>query len=224
MKVLVVEDEKKAADNLRRAMTENGMAVDVAASGDDGLRLALAGEYDLVVLDVLLPGRDGWEVLAEMRRAGRQTPVLFLTARDAIDDRVRGLELGADDYLVKPFAVSELLARIRSILRRGAARVTDTLQVADLTLDLARRRATRGNCKLDLTPKEFSLLALRARRRGEVLSRAFISEQIWDMSYDSGTNVLDVHVRRLRSKVDDPFERKLIHTVRGVGYVLDDRS
>src|SRR5262245_6336468 len=224
MKVLVVEDEEKAAANLRKAMTEAGIAVEVAADGDAGLRRALAGDYDLVVLDVMLPHRDGWSVLAEMRRAGRQTPVLFLTARDAVEDRVRGLEIGADDYLVKPFAVSEFLARVRTILRRGAARRGGTLQIADLSLDCVRRRAARGDVKLDLTPKEFSLLELLARRRGEVLSRAFISEQVWDVKFDSGTNVVDVHVRRLRSKVDDPFERKLIHTIRGVGYVLDERA
>ena len=178
--------------------------------------------YDAVVLDVMLPGRDGWSVLASLRAAGVQTPVLFLTARDAVEDRVRGLELGADDYLVKPFAFSELLARIRSILRRGPQRQAETLQVADLEIDLARHRATRGGKRLSLTPKEFSLLSLLVRRRGEVLTRTLIAEQVWDVNFDTDTNVVDVHVRRLRAKVDDPFERKLVRTIRGVGYVIDE--
>jgi two-component system copper resistance phosphate regulon response regulator CusR len=173
------------------------------------------------VLDVGLPRRDGWSVLSSMRRAGRQTPVLFLTARDAVRERVRGLEEGADDYLVKPFAFSELLARIRSILRRGPARQPDVLTVAELELDVTRHRATRGGQRLDLTPKEFALLSLLVRRRGEVLSRTLISELVWEMHFDSDTNVVDVAIRRLRAKVDDPFATKLIRTVRGVGYVVD---
>ena len=224
MKILVVEDEKKAAAYLKRGLTENGFVVDVAADGEDGLHLARTSDYDLIVLDVMLPSRDGWSVLSEMRRAGKQTPTLFLTARDALPDRVRGLDLGADDYLVKPFAFSELLARVRSVLRRGPARQPETVRVADLDLDLVRRRASRGGKRLELTPKEFSLLSLMARRPGEVLSRSIIASDVWDMNFDSGTNVVDVHVRRLRSKVDDPFERKLIHTVRGVGYVLEERD
>jgi two-component system copper resistance phosphate regulon response regulator CusR len=223
MKLLIVEDERKTASYLRKGLTENGFAVDVAAGGDDGLRLALAGDYDLLILDVMLPGRDGWSVLEELRQAGKQTPVLFLTARDAIDDRVKGLELGADDYLVKPFAFAELLARVRTILRRGAAGQPETLRVADVELDLLRHRASRAGRRLDLTPKEFALLALLARRAGEVLSRRLIAEQVWDIDFESDSNVVDVHVRRLRAKVDDPFERRLIHTVRGVGYVLAER-
>jgi two-component system copper resistance phosphate regulon response regulator CusR len=207
-----------------KGLTENGFVVDVAARGDDGLRRALAGEYDLVILDVMLPGRDGWSVLTELRQAGKQTPVLFLSARDAVHYRVKGLELGADDYLVKPYAFSELLARVRSVMRRGPARQPDTLRVADLELDLTRHRAARGGRRLELTPKEFALLALLARRAGEVLSRALIAEQVWDMNFESDSNVVDVHVRRLRAKVDDAFECKLIHTVRGVGYVLEERS
>jgi two-component system, OmpR family, copper resistance phosphate regulon response regulator CusR len=223
MKILVVEDEKKAAAYLRKGLAENGFVVDVAAQGEDGLHLARTGEHDLVILDVMLPGRDGWSVLGELRRAGKQTPVLFLTAKDAVQDRVKGLELGADDYLVKPFAFSELLARVRSILRRGPSRHADTVKVSDLEIDLGRHRAARGGKRLDLTPKEFALLTLLARRPGEVLSRTLIAEQVWDMNFDGGTNVVDVHVRRLRSKVDDPYDRKLIHTVRGAGYVLEER-
>jgi two-component system copper resistance phosphate regulon response regulator CusR len=222
MRLLVIEDEPKTATYLRKGLAENGFVVDVAGHGEDGLQLARAGDHDLIILDVMLPGRDGWSVLTELRRAGRQTPVLFLTARDAVHDRVKGLELGADDYLVKPFAFAELLARVRSILRRGAGRPAETVRVADVELDLVRHRASRAGRRLDLTPKEFALLSLLARRAGEVLSRTLIAEQVWDMNFESDSNVVDVHVRRLRAKVDDPFGRKLIHTVRGVGYVLEE--
>jgi two-component system, OmpR family, copper resistance phosphate regulon response regulator CusR len=224
MKILIVEDEPKTAAYLCKGLTESGFVVDTASRGDDGLHLARCGGYGLVILDVMLPERDGWSILSELRRDGNQTPVLFLTARDAVRDRVKGLELGADDYLVKPFAFSELLARVRSILRRGPARQPDTVRVADLELNLVRHRATRGGKLLDLTPKEFLLLSLLLRRSGEVLSRALIAEQVWDMNFDCRTNVVDVHVRRLRLKVDDPFEARLIHTVRGIGYVLEDRQ
>ncbi|AMV25272.1 Transcriptional activator protein CzcR [Gemmata sp. SH-PL17] len=224
MKVLIIEDDTRTAEYLRKGLGEAGFTVDIASRGDDGLHLAGTGGYDLVVLDVLLPGRDGWSVLAGLRATGRQTPVLFLTAADAVTDRVRGLELGADDYLVKPFAFSEFLARVRSVLRRGAARQSDVLRVADLEVDTVRFAASRAGCKLDLTPKEFSLIALLARRAGDVLSRTVIAEQVWDMNFDSDSNVVDVHVRRLRAKVDDPYPTKLIHTVRGVGYVLEDRG
>jgi len=224
LKVLVVEDEKKTAAYLSKGLGENGFVIDAAHDGEAGLYLARNTRYDLIILDVMLPNRDGWSVLSELRRSGDQTPVLFLTARDAVPDRVRGLQLGADDYLVKPFAFSELLARIHTILRRGPARQQQVLRVADLELDFVAHRAVRGGRRLDLTPKEFLLLSLLARRAGEVLSRTLIAEQVWDMNFDSGTNVVDVHVRRLRSKVDDPFEKKLIRTVRGVGYVLEETT
>ena len=222
MRVLIVEDEPKSAAYLRKGLSEHGYVADLAPNGEDGLYLARTSDYDLLVLDVMLPGRDGWSVLSELRRAGRQTPVLFLTARDSVPDRVKGLELGADDYLVKPFAFSELLARIRTILRRGPVRHVDALRFADLELDTLTHKASRGGKRLDLTPKEFLLLSLLVRRAGEVLSRTLIAEQVWDMNFDSATNVVDVHVRRLRSKVDDPFDRKLIRTVRGIGYVLEE--
>ncbi|MFH0872672.1 MAG: heavy metal response regulator transcription factor [bacterium] len=223
MRILIVEDEKKTAAYLKKGLSESGFVVDVVEQGEDGLHLARTGDYDLVILDVMLPKQDGWSVLNEMRRSGKQTPVLFVTARDSIQDRVKGLELGADDYLVKPFAFSELLARVRSILRRGPARQPEMLRIADLEIDLLRHRATRDGKRLDLTPKEFALLSLLVRRAGDVLSRTLIAEQVWDMNFDSDTNVVDVSVRRLRSKVDDPFAKKLIHTVRGMGYVLEER-
>ena len=221
MKILVIEDEPKAAAYLKKGLNESGFVVDVAVDGEQGLQLGSSNGYDLIILDVMLPRRDGWSVLAELRKSAVATPVLFLTAKDAVLDRVKGLELGADDYLVKPFAFSELIARIRSILRRGQSRSQDVIQIADLEVDLIRHRAARGGKRMDLTPKEFSLLSLLVRRSGEVLSRTLIAEKVWDMNFDSGTNVVDVHVRRLRAKLDDPYEVKLIQTVRGVGYVLE---
>lgn len=220
MHILIVEDEKKTAESLRRGLTEHGFTVEVAGTGEAGLRQAEAGHHDLLILDVMLPGRDGWSILSELRAAGRQTPVLFLTARDAVADRVKGLEMGADDYLVKPFAFSELLARVRTLLRRSGARAPDALHVADLEIDLVHHKAQRAGQRLDLTPKEFLLLSLLAQRPGEVLSRSFLAEHVWELPPDSDPNVVHVHVRRLRSKVDDPFPTKLIQTVRGVGYVL----
>jgi two-component system copper resistance phosphate regulon response regulator CusR len=223
MRILIVEDEKKAAAYLHKGLTEQGFIVDVSAEGEEGLLLASTIDYDLIILDVMVPLRDGWSVLKELRRGGKQTPVLFLTARDSVEDRVKGLELGADDYLVKPFAFVELLARIRSILRRGPARQAEHLGVADLTLDPVRHKAFRNGQRLDLSPKEFALLALFLQRPAEVLSRTLIAEQVWDVHFDSDTNIVDVAVRRLRQKIDDPFPKKLLHTVRGVGYVFEER-
>jgi two-component system, OmpR family, copper resistance phosphate regulon response regulator CusR len=221
MRILIIEDEVKTSRFLRKGLSEAGYVVDVAADGLEGLHLALEVGFDLIILDVMLPAADGWHVLAGLRGAGRRTLVLMLTARDAVHERVRGFELGADDYLVKPFAFSELLARVRSLLRRSTPRVQETLRTGDLEIDLLRHRATRAGQKIDLTAKEFLLLTLLARRAGEVLSRTLIAEMVWDMNFDSDTNVVDVNVRRLRSKVDDPFTLKLIHTVRGAGYVLE---
>ncbi|MGB4361447.1 MAG: heavy metal response regulator transcription factor [Rhodoferax sp.] len=223
MKILIVEDELKPGDYLKQGLTEAGFMVDLARDGVDGLHLALTENYDLAVLDVMLPGIDGWGVLAGIRRAGKDMPVMFLTARDAVDDRVKGLELGADDYLLKPFAFSELLARVRTLLRRGGKAPTDPfLRAANLELDLLRRRVSRGGQRIDLTAKEFALLELLLRRQGEVLPRSLIASQVWDMNFDSDTNVIEVAMRRLRAKVDDAFDPKLIRTVRGMGYVLED--
>ncbi|WP_454688213.1 heavy metal response regulator transcription factor [Achromobacter aloeverae] len=228
MKVLVIEDEKKLAAYVRRALTEHGYVVDVASDGVGGLHLARETQYDLILLDVMLPGMDGFSVLREIRRTDR-VPVLMLTARDKIEDRVRGLHDGADDYLGKPFALSELLARVlalgrRSGLNSAANAGQNVLHAGDLELDLLRRRAFRGGTRLDLTAKEFTLLSLLMRKQGEVLSRLELAEQVWDINFNSNTNVVEVAIRRLRGKVDDPFPLKLLHTVRGMGYVLEDRT
>ncbi|MBI2734556.1 MAG: heavy metal response regulator transcription factor [Aquabacterium sp.] len=222
MKLLVVEDESKTADYLRQGLMEAGFKVDLARTGLDGHHLVMTEPYDLIVLDVMLPDVDGWRIMQSLREAGKHTPTLFLTARDSVEDRVKGLELGADDYLVKPFAFAELLARVRTLMRRGSTpMLTDRLQVADLVLDLARRRAMRAGARINLTSKEFSLLELLVRRQGEVLPRSLIASQVWDMNFESDTNVIDVAIRRLRAKIDDDFEPKLIHTVRGMGYSLE---
>jgi two-component system copper resistance phosphate regulon response regulator CusR len=223
MRILIVEDEPKTGDYLHKGLRESGFTADLARTGPDGLHLALEHDYDLLVLDVMLPKMDGWAVLQKLREF-KQTPVLFLTARDEIPDRVRGLELGADDYLVKPFAFAELLARIRTLLRRAPLREPEILRVDDLEIDLLRHRIVRGGARIDLTPKEYALLQLLARRQGEVLSRSLIASQVWDMNFDSDTNVVDVAIRRLRTKVDDPYPRKLIHTMRGMGYVMEARD
>jgi two-component system, OmpR family, copper resistance phosphate regulon response regulator CusR len=222
MRILIVEDEPKTAAYVSKGLTEQAYVVDIADNGIEGLHLATSGHYDLILLDVMLPGADGWSVLENLRRQ-RQTPVLFLSARDEVADRVKGLELGADDYLVKPFAFSELLARIRTLLRRGATQTEQVVRIADLEVDLIRRRVVRAGERIDLTAKEYALLDYFVRHRGEVASRTLIAEHVWDMNFDSDTNVVDVAVRRLRAKLDDRFETKLIHTIRGVGYVFDAR-
>lgn len=225
MKILIVEDEAKIGDYLRQGLTEAGFVADLARNGLDGHHLATTAHYDLIILDVMLPDVDGWRILKALRESGNKVPVLFLTARDSVEDRVKGLELGADDYLVKPFAFAELLARVRTLLRRGTApAVENTLKVADLELDVPRRRVTRAGQRIALTTKEFALLELLVRRQGEVLPRSLIASQVWDMNFDSDTNVIDVAIRRLRAKMDEGYRVKLIHTVRGMGYMLDVMS
>ena len=224
MRLLIVEDEKKTGEYLKKGLTESSYTVDLADNGLDGLHQAMSEEYDLILLDVMLPKLNGWQILQTLRSNKIDIPVLMLTARDQIEDRVKGLELGADDYLVKPFAFVELLARIRNILKRNTktATVSDTsFQIENLQLDILKRRAYRDNESINLTAKEFSLLELLMQRKGEVLSRSLIASQVWDMNFDSDTNVIDVAIRRLRNKVDKPYEPKLIHTIRGMGYVLD---
>jgi len=222
MKILIIEDELKTEQYLRRGLTEAGFVTDGVRDGRDGLHLALTEIYDLVILDVMLPGIDGWEILQRMRRAERHVPVLILSARDQIVDRVKGLELGADDYLLKPFDFAELLSRVRAILRRGKAnQMVEKLQVADLEINLTSRRVTRAGKRIGVTAKEFTLLEFIMRRQGEVLPRSLIASQVWDMSFDSDTNVIEVAMRRLRAKIDDDFDVKLIRTIRGMGYVLE---
>ena len=220
MRILVVEDERKTADYLQKGLGESGYLVEVALTGIDGQHLARESAFDLIILDVMLPGLDGYQLLQHIRRTS-SVPVLFLTARDAVEDRVKGLELGADDYLVKPFSYAELLARVRTLLRRGPPRAVELFQVADLELDVLRRRVIRQGQRIVLTNKEFALLHLLLRREGEVLSRAYIASQVWQMNFDSDTNVVDVAIRRLRAKIDDPYPVKLIQTVRGMGYALE---
>ena len=222
MRLLLAEDESHAGQYLVKGLHENGFVVDWVRNGLDAVSHAKTGTYELVVLDVGLPDLDGWSVLREIRKT-QQTPVLFLTARDRVEDRVRGLELGADDYLVKPYAFSELLARVRALLRRGKSQEPDVMRVGDLQVHLLRRRVERAGQRIDLTAKEYALLLLFMRRQGEVLSRTLIAEQVWDMNFDSDTNVVEVSVRRLRAKIDEPFPTKLVHTVRGFGYVMEER-
>lgn len=223
MRVLLAEDERRAGEYLVKGLGESGCVVDWVTTGPDAVNLALHTDYDIIVLDVGLPQMDGWEVIKRIRQQ-TLTPVLFLTARDRVEDRVRGLELGADDYLIKPFAFSELLARLHALQRRGKQHEADVLRVGDLEMHLLRRRVERAGQRIDLTAKEYALLMLLMRRSGEVQSRTVIAEQVWDMNFDSDTNVVEVAVRRLRGKIDDPFPTKLIHTVRGFGYVLEARD
>ena len=221
--ILIIEDEAKTAAYLKKGLEENGFVADIASDGYSGFYLAIDRSYDLIILDVMLPGLDGWQILKSLHEKNVRSAVIMLTARDAVSDRVKGLELGADDYLVKPFSFSELLARVRNALRHAGVSIPEVLQIADLYIDPIRHKASRGHVNLDLSPKEFSLLHFMAMRAGSVLSRTVIAEHVWDMNFDCDTNVIDVAVRRLRAKVDDPFAKKLIHTVRGVGYVLEER-
>ncbi len=221
MTLLVIEDDSKTGDYLRKGLLESGYTVDLARNGIDGLHLIQTQQYDLVILDVMLPGKDGWQVMSQLR-SECDVPVIFLTARDQVSDRIRGLQLGADDYLVKPFSFTELVLRIRTLLRRGVVRDSEVFQLADLRLDPLRHKVTRQGVNIILTNKEFMLLHLLLRRQGEALSRSDIASQVWDMNFDSDTNVVDVAIKRLRAKVDAPFERKLIHTVRGVGYMFSE--
>lgn len=222
MKILIVEDEFKTGEYLSQGLSEAGFMVDLARNGLDGHHRAMTEDHDLIILDVMLPDVDGWRILTSLREAGKEVPVLFLTARDSVDDRVKGLELGADDYLLKPFVFAELLARVRTLLRRGAGHAAVTrLAVAELELDLARRRVMRGGRRIHLSAKEFALLELLVRRQGEVLPRSLIASQVWDMNFDSDSNVIDVAIRRLRAKIDDGCDTKLIQTVRGMGYMID---
>jgi two-component system copper resistance phosphate regulon response regulator CusR len=220
MRILLIEDEKKTAAFLAKGLGEGGFSVDIARDGETGLSAALSARYDLLIVDVMLPGKDGWAVVAALRGRNIHTPILFLTARDSVRDRVKGLELGADDYLVKPFAFSELLARLRSLLRRSPTQVAEQLRIEDLEIDIRRHKAIRSGVPLNLTAKEFLLLAQLARASGEVVSRAEIMDQVWGINFGTSTNIVDVMVRRLRAKVDDPFKRKLVHTIRGVGYAI----
>ncbi|MGO4402497.1 heavy metal response regulator transcription factor [Achromobacter sp. PAB15] len=223
MKILIVEDELKTADYLRKGLGEQGCTVDVAHNGIDGQHLALEHDYDVIVLDAMLPGMDGFAVLRSLRMV-RQTPVIMLTARDGVEDRIRGLHDGADDYLVKPFSFLELLARLQALTRRGRAQEPVQLRIGDLQIDLISRKAWRAGTRLDLTAKEFALLAVLARRQGEILSKTAIAELVWDMNFDSNVNVVEVAIKRLRGKVDAPFGRRLLHTIRGMGYVLELRD
>lgn len=226
MKILIVEDELKTAEYLHKGLTEQGCAVDMAHDGLDGQHLAMQHDYDVIVLDAMLPGLDGFSVLRALRTV-KQTPVIMLTARDSVEDRIKGLHDGADDYLIKPFSFLELLARLQALNRRGRTQEPMQLRIADLRVDLLARKAFRGNARIDLTAKEFALLAVLARRQGEILSKTAIAELVWDMNFDSNTNVVEVAIKRLRDKMDGPFAAtspKLLHTIRGMGYVMEVRD
>ena len=226
MKILIIEDEPKTGQYLRQGLTESGFIVNLSSNGIDGLYHATSQHHDLIILDVMLPDLNGWQILAQLRKQDNETPVIFLTARDKVEDRIKGLELGADDYLIKPFSFSELLARVRAILKRGnkSNTETNTLCIADLELDLLRLKVQRAGQKITLTAKEFNLLEFFMRHQGEVLSRALIASEVWDMNFDSDTNVIDVSIRRLRNKIDTPFDTKLLQTMRGMGYVLEAKE
>jgi two-component system, OmpR family, copper resistance phosphate regulon response regulator CusR len=223
MRILIIEDDLKTFGFLNKGFSECGVTAEVAQDGEEGLNLALTREYDIVILDVMLPKRDGWSVIQEIRRRKKTTPVIMLTSYDAIPDRIKGFELGADDYLTKPFAFSELLVRISAILRRGPALKEEVQRVADLEIDLIRGRVTRNGKSLDLTSKEYAILNLLVRNAGKYLTKTAIAENIWNLPYDADSNIVEVHINRLRAKVDGPFEKKLIHTLRGRGYILEDR-
>jgi two-component system copper resistance phosphate regulon response regulator CusR len=225
MKILFVEDDVTTRQFIEKGLARHGFVVDVAADGRAGIERGLAGAYDLLILDVMLPDRDGFEVLARLRYAGVATPVLFLSARGEVSDRVRGLDLGADDYLVKPFAFAELLARIRAIVRRRHDEPADgLLQLADLSLDTRRFEVRRGEKRIDLSPRQFAILQCLLRNQGYPVSRSMIIEKVWGYGFETSSNPIDVHITALRRKIDQDFEPKLLHTVRGVGYVLEDRS
>lgn len=220
MKLLVIEDDAKTAALMQQGLSADGFGVDVCADGALGLAEATKTRHDAIILDVTLPSMDGWEVLTKLREIGVMTPVLMVTARDAVEQRVKGLSLGADDYIVKPFALSELTARIQTVMRRTRGSVSDELRYADLVLDRRRRKVARGSDSIDLSGKEFLLLQLLLEHQGQVLSREFIAERVWDLKYEGESNVVDVNIRRLRAKIDDAHAQKLIHTVRGRGYVI----
>ncbi len=222
MRILVVEDEKKVAGFIKKGLEEETYAVDVAYDGEDGLHLGLEGQYDLIILDIMLPKIDGLEILSQLRDQGRDVPILLLTAKDAVDDRVAGLNKGADDYLTKPFAFSELLARVRVLLRRGKAEVKTTLQISDLTLDLVSHKVNRGGDEIELTGKEYILLEYFMRNKEKVLTRTMIAEHVWDYNFDTFTNVIDVYINHLRKKIDKGRQSKLLHTLRGVGYIMKE--
>jgi two-component system copper resistance phosphate regulon response regulator CusR len=223
MKLLIVEDEPKTAQYLHKGLSEQGCTVDIADNGIDGQHLALTHDYDVIVLDAMLPGIDGFSVIRALRRV-KQTPVIMLTARDRVEDRVRGLQDGADDYLVKPFSFLELMARLHALARRGRSQEPSQLRIADLQIDLIARKVTRGGTRIDLTAKEFALLTVLARRQGEILSKTAIAELVWDMNFDSNTNVVEVAIKRLRAKIDLPFTPRLLHTIRGMGYAMELRD
>ena len=222
MRILIIEDEKKVAGFIKKGLEEETYAIDVAYDGEEGLHLGKEGQYDLIILDIMLPKLDGLEILSQLRTQGSDVPILLLTAKDAVDDRVTGLNKGADDYLTKPFAFSELLARVRVLLRRGKAEVKTVLQIADLMLDLVSHKVIRGGDEIELTGKEYSLLEYFMRNKDKVLTRTMIAEHVWDYNFDTFTNVIDVYINHLRKKIDKGRENKLLHTLRGVGYIMKE--